>query len=187
MLGDLRTNGAGEGLAERAKRRHGTSSFGIKLYRRIAYENVVSIGLTTSLADIRKLQAQPVQAATTSLSRGRLTGPVRFATLIKESWNLSLSEMAVVLGYEPQDVEYVEDALNGLATVRGRDFKDRVVCLYSIYSRLVALFRNDSAINEWLREAQVDLGQRSPLQIMLNGSMEDLYRVRYFVERIAGR
>jgi hypothetical protein len=144
------------------------------------------IGQTIHLYQIHQKELTSERARPV-LHRGRLTGPVKFAALIMESWRLSLREITLLLGYEPGDESYVEEILDGFITSRGRDFKDRIACLYVLHSLLTSLFRCNDSVNEWLREAQPLLDQQSPLQTLLQGSMENMFRVRYLVEQIAGR
>lgn len=182
----------GQGLASNARPESRMTGFG----RERQLENIPAFdpsnitreaGLAEQARQIAPpRQTQPEQPRQT-LPRGRLTGPVRFAILVMESWHLSPVEMTSLLGYELTDEGYVRDVLNGVVTLRGRDSKDRIVCLYTLHSLLTGLFRDDNSINEWLRQAQPLLDQQTPLQILLEGSMESMLRVRYLVEYITGR
>ncbi len=81
----------------------------------------------------------------------------------------------------------VEGLLSGRVTLRGRDVKDRIAYLFRIRKTLSALFRDENVENEWLREPHGALNGKSPMDIMLEGSMENLLLVKEYVEAAAGR
>ncbi len=119
--------------------------------------------------------------------RGRLTGPVMFVIGLLESWKLDRSAAVFLLGFEQPDSAVVERILSGSAPLVGRDAKDRIAYLYRIRSTLSALFRNEDVENEWLREPRALLGERTPMELLREGSMESLLLVKEYVEEIAGR
>ena len=119
--------------------------------------------------------------------RGRLTGPVMFVIGLLESWKLGRSAAVFLLGFEQPDSAVVERILSGSAPLVGRDVKDRIAYLYRIRSTLSALFRNEDVENEWLREPRALLGERTPMELLREGSMENLLLVKEYVEEIAGR
>ena len=88
---------------------------------------------------------------------------------------------------DPDDRSCAEDVLNGRAILKGRDARDRIAHLYRIRKILSALFRDEEVENQWLREPHAMLNERSPMDLMLDGSMENLLLVREYVEAAAGR
>ena len=88
---------------------------------------------------------------------------------------------------DPDDESFAGDLLTGRAALRGRDVKDRIAYLYRIRNILSALFRDENVENRWLREPHTMLNERSPLDLMLDGSMENLLLVKEYVEAAAGR
>ena len=119
--------------------------------------------------------------------RGRLTGPVVFVRGLLESWKLDRGAAVFLLGFERAESEHVERILNGAEPLVGRDTKDRIVYLYRIRSALSALFRNEDVESEWLREKHTLLGDRIPLDLLREGSMENLLLVKEYVDVVAGR
>ena len=115
-----------------------------------------------------------------------MTGPIQFLSRLLELWRLDREEACNLLGYEPKDQNLVEDLLNGSVTLRGRDAKDRIAILFRMRSLLAALFPSLEAENEWLRTPLKALGQKSPLELLREGSMENLLTVRQLVEHGAG-
>ena len=118
---------------------------------------------------------------------GRLTGPIKFVVHLLQAWRLNTTSACILLGFEPQDVQYVGDVLNGYATLRGRDAKDRIGHLFQIRKTLSSLFRSKDEENAWLREAHTLLGDASPMDLLLEGSMEKLLLLREYVEIVAGK
>ena len=117
---------------------------------------------------------------------GRLTGPVQFVRRLKDYWHLSMSDSIVILGYDPDDFEHVSAVLDGREQLRGRDVRDRIAHLFFIRRALWSLFRDLDVENDWLREQHHMLSDKSPLSVMLEGSMEALLLVREYVDTAAG-
>lgn len=117
--------------------------------------------------------------------RGRLTGPVQFFAKLLEIWELDESDGATLLGFEQESC--VGDLLSGATSLRTRDAKDRIRCLFEIRAALDQLFRDETAERDWLREARPELSGNNPLALLLEGSMENVLLVKQFVERISGR
>ena len=101
-------------------------------------------------------------------------------------WQLPISGACALLGYGLQEQEAVQSILSGATGLRSRDARDRVASLVRIRTLLSGLFRSVEKENEWLREPKELLGNKSPLDLMLEGSMEKLLTVRQFVEVMAG-
>ena len=128
-----------------------------------------------------------VQSAERSLYRGRITGPIRFINQLIDSWRLDADSACTLLGFERSDSAYVRNVLQGYATLRGRDAKDRIAHLFEIRSALSALFRDVDVENEWLREGQQVLNGKKPMELLEEGSMENLLLVKEYVELVSGR
>ena len=117
---------------------------------------------------------------------GRPTGPVQFVRKLMEAWRLDRPDAVRLLGFDPEDFEYVAAVLDGRRQLRGRDTRDRIAHLFCIRRTLWSLFRDPDTENGWLRERHSMLNSASPLSLMLGGSMEDLLLVRDYVESAAG-
>lgn len=115
----------------------------------------------------------------------RKTGEVQFFERLLDIWNLDEHQGATLLGFE--QVSQVRDLLSGAASLRNRDAKDRLRHLFEIHAALDSLYRDEEVEREWLREAQSNLNGHSPLDLLLEGSMENLLRIRQFVEYLSGR
>ena len=119
----------------------------------------------------------------------RITGPVRFVVKLLTTWELKpeVESACTLLGFESSEATYVRDILEGRATLRGRDVKDRIAHLFRIRTLLSSLFRDDAVENEWLREPRDILNGKAPMELLMEGSMENLLLVREFVELATGR
>lgn len=123
----------------------------------------------------------------TSPYRGRITGPVKFVNQLLTTWRLEPDSACALLGFETSRFADVHNVLQGYETLTGRDAKDRIAHLFQIRKLLSALFQNETVENEWLREPHDTLNGRVPMDLLLEGSMENLLLVREYVELVTGR
>jgi hypothetical protein len=115
----------------------------------------------------------------------RAPGHIVLFEKIMQVWGIGDSEAAVLLGLE--DSRVVRQLLRGVTTLRNRDPKDRLRYIIQIHADLQALLRDDNAEKQWMRARKALLDDASPLEVMLRPQMENLVRVRQFVEHISGR
>ena len=120
-------------------------------------------------------------------SPGRITGPVKFVNQLLATWQLEPESACILLGFEPSESDHVKDVLQGYATLRGRDANDRIAHLFQIRTLLSALFQDEAVENEWLRETRDALQGKTPMDLLLEGSMENLLLVKEYVEVVTGR
>ena len=104
-----------------------------------------------------------------------------------DTWQLDPDKAAVLLGFEESGKDHVERILSGREPLYGRDAKDRVVHLLHVRGTLSALFQDREVENEWLREPRSLFHDKSPMDLLLEGSMENLLLLREYVETMAGR
>lgn len=123
---------------------------------------------------------------TDGMYQPRLTGPIQFLVKLLKTWNLSRADAIPLLGLEETERAYAENLLTGRARLRGRDLKHRIACLFRIRKTLYALFRDEKVENDWLREPHDALDGQRPMDVMLEGSMENLLLVKEYVEEAAG-
>lgn len=121
------------------------------------------------------------------LAGNRLTGPLQFLEKLLETWELEHRDAIPLLGLEETDLSYISDLFSGHATVRGRDVKHRIAYLFRIRKTLSSLFMDVEVENEWLRESHETLNGQTPMDLLLEGSMENLLLVKEYVEAAAGR
>ena len=117
---------------------------------------------------------------------GRLTGPVQFVWKLMDSWRLDKRDVVHLLGCDPEDYEYISAVLDGRRQLRGRDVRHRIAHLFCIRRTLWSLFRDLDVENDWLRERHSMLNGKSPMSLIIEGSIEDLLLAREYVESAAG-
>ena len=110
-----------------------------------------------------------------------MEAPALFIKTLFETWRVT-PHAAVLLGL---DERAAQEFLAG-ASPSGRDLKDRIVCLYQIRESLWALFQDNEVENEWLREPHDVLDGRAPLDLLREGSVENLRLVKEYVDMVAG-
>ena len=117
----------------------------------------------------------------------RLSGPVQFVLKLLEYWRLERRNAVGLLGFDHSDADHVAAILDGNEQLRGRDAQDRISHLFSIRKTLRSLFQDLDVENDWLRESHSLLDNKTPLSLMLEGSIEDLLLAREYVDTAAGR
>ena len=117
----------------------------------------------------------------------RLTGPIQFVLKLLDFWRLETNDTVGLLGFDSVDADHVAAVLGGNEQFRGRDVRDRISHLFWIRKTLWSFFRDLEAENDWLREPHSMLDDRSPLSLLIGGSMEDLLLAREYVDAAAGR
>lgn len=122
-----------------------------------------------------------------SQKSNRLNGPIQFVLKLLEYWHLDISDAVGLLGYEPIEIDYINSVLEGNDQFRGRDVKYRIAHLFQIREILRSLFRDLEVENEWLREPHKRLDGKSPLSLLLSGSMDDFQLAMEYVDAVAGR
>lgn len=133
--------------------------------------------------DIRQ---KVVAVATSQFPKGRTTGEIQFIKQLLRIWHLTEKDACVLMGFYETDLKHIQNILEGIVTLRGRDAKDRITNLFKIRRTLSSIFRDQNVENAWLREHQNVLEGQTPLQLLREGSMENLLRVRLLVEHMGG-
>ncbi len=77
--------------------------------------------------------------------------------------------------------------MNGYGILSGCDVRDRIACLLEIRGTLSGLFKDQDVENDWLREPHSMLNDQKPLDLLLEGSIENLLLVRDYAALAAGR
>lgn len=117
----------------------------------------------------------------------RLAGPIQFVLKLLAFWRLDMPQAIALLGFSEAEEAHVTAVLEGRDRFSGRDVNDRIAHLFRIRETLDSLFRDLEAENKWLREPHAFLEGRSPLSLLLGGSMEDILMTREYVDAAAGR
>ena len=141
-------------------------------------------GAEPALQYLTNFAAQGLRPKATPFKPDRITGPIQFILNLLESWNLTAVDAVALLGFEQVDKTNVEAILAGRLSLRGRDVKDRITALFRIKSLVAELFREDEM--NWMATPRAEFANRSPLDMLREGSMVNLLTVRQYVEHISG-
>ncbi len=120
------------------------------------------------------------------IQKSRPIGPIQLFNTILKTWRLDESDTIALLGLDPSDQDYAHDLLIGRKPVKGRDVKDRLAYLIQIRMTLSGWFRDEAVESEWLREPQKLLDGKAPMDLLLEGSMENLLLVKEYVQAATG-
>jgi len=100
---------------------------------------------------------------------------LRFAERLK----LTIAEQATLLGVKPRTMDRIRA---GEATIWNRNELERLSHLVNIWEEAATFFGTAGGGVEWLTNANMDFGDRRPLDVMLGGQVADLLEVRRYLE-----
>jgi hypothetical protein len=138
----------------------------------------------------RDVEASPLALRLEQLPAGERTtlGAAGFRTFlgIADLWSLGVSERRMLLG-DIADSTY-HNWKAGRFSEPSRDLLERLSLLLGIYKALRLIFTDESTAIRWLRGENSDatFAGRSPLSRMLDGSIDDLYAVRRYLDAWRG-
>jgi hypothetical protein len=116
----------------------------------------------------------------------RLSGLVAFIPKLMDFWQLTEEQTARMLGFESHELQQFRDLISGVQKLEGRDAKDRIGHLLAIRETLHGLFRNAEVERDWLNDRKKSLDEKSPLELLVEGSMENMLLVKQYVLEQAG-
>lgn len=105
---------------------------------------------------------------------------------IADQWQLSVTERVCLLGDIAESTYH--KWRSGKLGEPSRDQLERLSLLLGIYKALRLIFSDESTGTRWLRgvNTEAPFSSRSPLERMLNGSIDDLYAVRRYLDAWRG-
>lgn len=119
----------------------------------------------------------------TPRSRAPEPGPLAAFFALADVWKLSTDQQIILLGSPARSTYFKWKKEGGTLSV---DQEDRVSHLLSIFKALQVLFPDAARADAWLTRPHRFFGGRSALDIMLGGKLEDIVRVRDFVDAQRG-
>lgn len=104
---------------------------------------------------------------------------------IADKWQLSTDDQLALLGHPARSTYFKWKKEGG---VLPRDTQDRISYIFGIYKALHIIFSDDEAADTWLKRPNTApvFGGRSALDVMTNGSLVDLYKVRRYLDAQRG-
>ena len=119
--------------------------------------------------------------------RRSLSAPVLrvFFTIARE-WTLTVDQQRVLLGGIAASTYHKWKA--GTVGALNHDQIERISLVLGIYKGMKLLFADDAAGMRWLKAKNAELvfGGRSPMDRVLQGSIDDLYAVRRYLDAWRG-
>lgn len=110
-------------------------------------------------------------------------GPLAAFFALADVWKLSTDQQIVLLGSPARSTYFKWKKEGGTLSV---DQEDRVSHLLSIFKALQVLFPDPACADAWLARPHRFFGGRSALEVMLEGKLEDIVRVRDYVDAQRG-
>ena len=120
-------------------------------------------------------------------ARRRLSGPAMRTFLnICEAWGLSVNQQRGLLGW-PAASTYHKYKAGHVGTL-SFDMLSRISLVLGIYKALHILYPQAELADRWitLRNSNELLGGKTPLELMIDGGMDGLYRVRRLLDSRRG-
>ena len=111
---------------------------------------------------------------------------VRLFLRLAEHWRLSIEQQRILLGGISRQTYY--NWRDGKIGALSRDQLERISLVLGIRSGLKLLFAEEDSAARWLTSANDDVpfGGASPLARMTQGSIDDLYAVRRYIDAWRG-
>lgn len=103
---------------------------------------------------------------------------------IMSEWNVRAKDARVLLG-TPPETTYFKWLKAGDAKL-GRDALERISHLQNIYKSLRIIFPTPEQANVWVNKPNDAFNGKSALEVMLQGSILDLYRVHAYLDGVRG-
>jgi hypothetical protein len=135
-------------------------------------------------------EVAPFPARLDQLSAAERTslGAAGFRTFlgIADRWSLSVNERRLLMGDIAESTYHNWKA--GRFSEPSRDLLERLSLLLGIYKALRLIFTDESTSIRWLRgeNSEPTFAGRSPVSRMLDGSIDDLYAVRRYLDAWRG-
>jgi uncharacterized protein (DUF2384 family) len=110
-------------------------------------------------------------------------GPLAAFFALADVWKLSTDQQIALLGSPARSTFFKWKKEGGILSV---DREVRVSHLLSIFKALQVLFPDPARADAWMGRPQRFFGGRSAFDVMLSGKLEDIERVRDFVDAQRG-
>lgn len=109
--------------------------------------------------------------------------PLQVFFRLAEIWRLSADQQIVLLGSPARSTFFKWKKEGGSI---GPDTRERISHLISLYKSLVILLPKAEAVERWIHQPNDFFEGASALDVMLEGGVADLYRVRAYADAQRG-
>lgn len=124
------------------------------------------------------------QVAAAAYAPAEIEAMQRAVGAIFARWGVSDVDAAVILGgISPKTFRRWRDREYGRVN---RDLADRMSYILGIHKALRIIFAQPAQGYRWMSQANAAFGGRTPLQLLLQGGMDDLRRLRRYLDSVRG-
>jgi hypothetical protein len=124
------------------------------------------------------------QVAAAAYAPAEIEAMQRAVGAIFARWGVSDVDAAVILGgISPKTFRRWRDREYGRVN---RDLADRMSYILGIHKALRIIFAQPAQGYSWMSQANAAFGGRTPLQLLLRGGMDDLRRLRRYLDSVRG-
>lgn len=102
---------------------------------------------------------------------------------LAEDWNLSTDEQLTLLGSPGRSTFFKWKKSGGNLP---QDTIERISHMLGIYKSLQILLPNPESADGWIKKPNAYFDDRSALEVMLDGQVVDIYRVREYLDAQRG-
>ena len=136
------------------------------------------------LTALENASIDPIQSETGNYSQDELHAMQRAVIKLFDKWGVSDVDAAVLLGgIAAKTYRRWKDGDYGRVN---RDLADRMSNLLGIHKALRIIFTNPAQAYGWIKSENKSLGGRMPLAIMMQGGMNDIVRIRRYLDSVRG-
>lgn len=126
----------------------------------------------------------PAPVGGTAYAPAEIAAMQRAVGAILARWGVSDVDAAVILGgISPKTFRRWRDGELGRVH---RDLADRMSYLLGIHKALRIIFAEPAQGYAWMRQPNRQLGGQTPLALLLRGGMDDLRRLRRYLDSVRG-
>lgn len=106
---------------------------------------------------------------------------------IMDIWELTVANRMNLLGIRSTNRETYNQWKNGFVPNKiNRDTEERISHILAIYRNLQILFANNKRADDYIKKPNKFFNGKSPLEVMLGGSIIDLFCVRSYLDSVRG-
>lgn len=136
------------------------------------------------LTALQTTSIDPIQSETGNYRPDELQAMQRAVINLFDKWGVSDVDAAVLLGgIAAKTFRRWKDGDYGRVN---RDLADRMSNLMGIHKALRIIFTDPAQAYRWIKSENKSLGGRTPFEVMMQGGMEDIVRIRRYLDSVRG-
>lgn len=135
------------------------------------------------MSSLHPIETDPAEFRMAPITDAEGAALFRAAVRLFALWELTDEEAATLLDLAPRSYARWKSGKIGRM---GRDLKTRLAILMGIHKSLRIIFREPARGYEWVKKANSSFGGASALEVMKEGELSDLMRVRDYLDSARG-